>query len=1061
MLAMLGLNANHVTTSGQLIDAFWADDPPPSARGQVQVCVYQLRKLFAEAGHPEVITTQSVGYVLRLPEDGIDSRLFTDAVELAKKQADEGRHAEAVQTLRGGLDLWRGPALAGLESAVLRRAAAALDEQRMLAIEERTRLQLQLGRHEGIIAELVMLVDEHPLREQLYGYLMRALYRSGRQAEALEVYQRARATLVEEIGVEPGQELQDLHQAILNRDAAYEAPPQATTLLPAHPTAPPSAHPAAHPAAQPAGQPMAPPAAQSAGQSAGRPADHSTDPFMGRSMGAPSAGPPGAEQAPRPQRAEPGEASRWSSPWQLPATTPDFTGRTAEVPEIKALLAGGTESGYAMPIVGISGRGGVGKSALAIRAAHELHDVFCDGALYAEFQGPLPGPLQGPPDDARTASQLARFLRALGVAGNMIPDSLDERIDLYRTSLATRRVLVVLDDVGDESQVRPLLPGSPTCGVIVTSRRELNGLPGAYHINLETLAAEESREMLGRILGAGRVAAESEAVVELNRLCDGLPLALRIAAARLSSRKLWPIGHLVERLRDEVRRLDELEHRGWALRPSFDLTYKSLDEPARRLFRLLSIVQAPDVPSWTAAALLDTGLTEAEDVLEQLVDARVLEEVEYSGTVNPRYRLHALLRVYAHEQVMTDEPEEAREEALRRVFGMWLALAGTAHHMEYGGDFTVIHGAAPRWSPPGVDLNAIVVRAMDWWDAERASLVAAVRQAAEMGLDEFGWDLALTCVTLFEAKAYYDDWWLVARAAFEAAERAGNALGLAAMHYSMGTLHMFQGRLGPAEEHYRSAMALFEEQGNEHGYALVLRNHANIDGLRGDHDEMIAKYERARELLERVGDKIGMAHIMRSQAKHWLPLGETARAYDLLTRALEVCGEVRCVRVEAQIRHTFAELQVLLGDLDGARQELHRVLRIVRDRGDRLGEVHALYSLGVVQQREGRLDSAESTMGYVIELTRATGEQTIEGKAVFALSEIALVRGNVPLAVKQAGRAGEIFEELGSSVWVAKATALLSDIQATRGDAARPPAELYDIRSVLGADSARSTDLVD
>ncbi|RBQ20915.1 SARP family transcriptional regulator [Spongiactinospora rosea] len=985
ILAVLGLNVGKVTTVDQLIRAVWDEDAPPSARGQIQVCMSNIRKLFAEAGLPGAIRTLSAGYCLQLDEEHVDTLQFDAKLDLARRQTETGDPAEAVGTLRVALALWRGPALAGLDSGLVRRAAAALDEKRTSAIEDLIRLQLKLGLHEGLTAELGPLVAEYALREKLHGYLMLALYRSGRQAEALEAYQRARAILIEEIGVEPGQELQTLHQAILTRDPSLDLP------QPARP--------------EPIETPAQPEAAK--------------------------------------------DFQVWASPWQLPASIADFTGRAGQIAEIKELLTGGPgaqAAHYAVPIVAISGRGGVGKSSLAIRVAHELYQEFPDGALYAQLEGPVSG--------ERTYRQLARFLRALGVAGSAIPESLEERVELYRSTLAARRVLVLLDDALNEEQVRPLLPGSSTCAVIITSRHGLTGLPGAYHIGIDAFAPDESVEMLTKILGVKRVTAEEGAVTELYQMCDGLPLALRIAGARLASRRTWRIGRLVERLRNEVRRLDELEHRGWELRSSIGMTYHSLDEAAKRLVRLLALIQAPDVPSWTASALLDIDLMRAEDVLERLVDAHVLESVDYRNARVLRYRFHDLVRVYAREKLAETDGGEARAKALERVLGMWLALAEEAHRQEYGGDFTIIHGRAARWRPPDAEPADLMGSPMDWWDSERAALVAAVRQAADAGLDELAWELALTCVTLFEAKAYFDDWYVVTRAALDAVLRAGNVTGIAAMTYSMGTLHMSQGRLAEAEKNFRTALELFESVGNDHGYALVLRNYANVDGLRGDKEQMIAKYDRALDLLERVGDRIGAAHVMRTRAKHWLPLGETDRAQKLLEEALRICHEQGCVRVEAQVLHTYAELHVMTGELEQARHELDRVLRVVRDSGDRLGEAHALYGLGMVRLREGRLDSAETTMAHAIELARNMRERLIEGKALYSLGEISLARGNVAQANRHIVAARRTFLELGSTVWAAKAALLLSDSYVTGGELTLARLELNDAIDFLTADGS-------
>lgn len=943
ILALLGLNVNSVTSIDHLIEAVWGENPPPTARGQVQVCISGIRKLFARAGSPHAIRTLSPGYALELDESQVDSLMFASRTRMARGQIEAGRLEEAVETLRSALALWRGPALASVQSDLVQRAATALDEKRLSAIEEYMRLRLELGRHEELTAELLALTAEHPLRERLHGFLMMALYRSGRQAEALDVYQRIRATLVEQIGVEPGRELQDLHQAILAR--SLEAP-----------------------------RPKTP---------------HSRK-----------------------------EAKEYTPPRQLPASIADFTGRAGELAEIKRLLTE-EKSGYAMPIVVISGRGGAGKSTLAIRAAHEMHDHFRDGVLYAELGSSL--------SRDHIAAQLARFLRALGVAGQAIPEGVEERMELYRTCLAARRVLVVLDDVADEDQVRPLLPGSPTCAVIATSRNTLTGLPGAYHIIVEALNAAESADMLTKILGSERVRNERAAVEELYEQCEGLPLALRIAGARLVARQRWPIRRLVERMRDEARRLDELEHRGWGLRSSIGLTYQSLDKSAKRLFRLLSMIQAPDVPSWTAAALLDTDVASAEEVLERLVDAHVLQTVEYPDARQLRYRFHNLIQTYARERLAETESPEERSAALNRVLGAWLALAETAHRREYGGDYTIIHGTAPRWSPPDVDPLDIIGDPMEWWDAERPALVAAVRQAAGAGCHELCWDLALTCVTLFEARAYFDDWAEVAHMAREAALRAGNRTGLAAMEYSIGTLHMFQGQLTEADECFQAAMRAFEAEGNEHGLALVLRNAANVDGLRGDDDAMIEKYDRALTLLQKVGDHIGAAHVMRTQAKHWLPLGDTERARDLLERALVICREVGNARVEAQVLHTFAQLHLSTGELALARRELDRVLRLVRGSGDGIGEAHALYALGLVSHREGRLDAAESALTRTLTLAKLTGERMIQAKARYTLGEIALARGDHAAGVRHIDIARRAFQELGSTLWAAKAAILLSE----------------------------------
>ncbi|MBB0242791.1 SARP family transcriptional regulator [Streptomyces alkaliphilus] len=997
VLAMLGLNPNRVVSLEQLIDAVWGVAPPSTARGQVQTCISGLRRVLAEAGYPDAIATRPPGYVLQISEEGLDTLVFASLTTRAKTCGAEGRTEQAAQLLREAITLWRGVALADVTSDLVQRGATVLEESRMAAIEELARLELALGRHNLVSGELRTLVAEHPLRENLYHLLMLALYRSGRQAEALEVARRARTVLREEIGVEPGSELQNLAQAILNREPSLNpGPPERT------------------------GDP--PPGDQ---------------PPIGSS--APVALP----------------EHRLPVPQQLPASIADFTGRESVLEEVRGRLERRDADSFcwSMPIVAISGKGGVGKSSLAVRVAHELTPAFPDGQLYAGLRTPT-----GTNSPARL---LARFLRALGVSGSALPESLEERQELFRTRLSGRRVLLLLDDATDEADVLPLLPGAPSCAVLVTSRKRLSGLPGAHRVDVGVLEADRSLDLLGKIVGTDRVAAEHPAALELVTFCCGLPLALRIAGARLASRPHWRIDNLVRRLRDEASRLDELSHQGLELRSNIELTYRGLDDSARRLFRLSSLVQASDFPDWTAAALLDTSLGEGREVLESLVDAQLLDVVIHPGPHPVRYRFHELIRLYAMEQVLTEESKNERRAALTRMLGAWLAHAEAAHRKEYGGDFTILHGDAPRWSPGQAEIAECVADAAAWWEAERRALVEGVRQAAEAGLHELCWDLALTSVTLFEAKGYFDDWHECAQIALEATERAGNTTGMAAMRYSLGTLHMFQTRLEDAERCFTSALEIFSTEGNAHGSALVLRNAAHIDALRHDIPAMLDKYATALRTMREVGDRIGEAHILRSLARHRMEEQNDREARELLEEALQICREVGCLRAEAQVVHSFAELQLGAGQLDQARRSLHRVLRIVRDAGDRIGEAYAVYGLSVLRQRECRLDAAETTLAHALDLARQVGERFIEAKSLYGLGEIALARDTVSAGAAYLEAANSLFAGLGASVWQARTLILLTEIRATDApEQARTHLEQVD-RLLSAVDSRESAHLLE
>ncbi len=983
VLSVLALNANRVTPVEVLVDALWDESPPSTARGQVQTCISSLRKLFGgDGGHPGAIQTRPPGYLLEIAASDLDSQEFTDLVAQARGQADRDRAADAAATLHRALALWRGPMLADIDSDLVQRGAASFEASRLAAIEERVRLDLALGRHEAISGELAALVEDFPLNERLAEFRMLALYRSGRQADALEVARRTRNTLVAELGIEPGHDLQNLETAILNRDPALDLEPVGTG----------SAH---------AGETRAP---------ATTPARSAAEPAV--------------------------------VPRQLPASIADFTGRNAHIAEIKRVLsAEGDPAAYAMRIVAISGKGGVGKSSLAVRVAHELGDFFPDGQLFGDLQNPAGM-------DDPTAKLLARFLRSLGVSGTAVPDDPQERAEMYRSVLAGKRVLVVLDDVTSEEQIQPLLPGSSTCAVLVTSRMRLSGLSGAHWIDIDVLDTEQSTGLLGRIIGPDRVRAEPTAARELVTICGGLPLALRIAGARLASRPHWRIAALVARLEDEASRLDEFTYRGFGLRFNIDLTYRSLTARAKRLFRLFATVRTPDFPAWVAAALLDTDLVDAEEVLEQLVDAQLLDAVDYPGE-HLRYRLHSLIRIYAMERLVGTEALDERNQALNRVLGAWLALAEDAHREEYGGDYTILHGGAPRWRPPDGGGVAAAGNPMDWWDSERGALVAAVRQAAAAGLDELCWDLALTSVTLFEVKGYYDHWRETATLGLDVARRAGNRDGHAAMLYSLGTLHLAQKRLPEAERCFAEALEFFTADGNDHGRALVLRNSALVDGLHGDSGAMLAKYGEALGLLRAVGDRMGEAQVLRSIATFRIEEGEIAAACELLDESLAICREVGCLRGEAQVRYRFATLYLETEQLEPARRELARVRDIVHQVGDRIGEAYALYGLGIALRKEGRLDAAEATLQRALTLAKQIGERLVEGQALHLLGEIGLVRGDDTTGAAYLADAGGLFEELGSALWHAKTLILQSDVQAGKGNEVAAKEQVGRARSLL------------
>lgn len=897
ILAALVLQPNRVVPVDALIDAVWESAPPKTAHAQIRICVSELRKMFREVGLAAAIHTRPSGYRLDVADAAVDVLEFDRLVADAREQLAAGDPATAAATLRRADSLWRGSALTGVATTFASRAAQRLEDARVAAAEERIGLELALGRHEQVVLELRELIDLQPMREGLHQSLMLALYRSGRQAEALQAYQDVRRKLVDELGVEPGVGLRELHRAVLNRDPALDLDAVAI---------------------------------------------------------------PGSEDR--------------ATPRQLPASIADFTGREANLAALRRCLADGQgREPFAVRIAAVSGPGGVGKSVLAIRAAHELADDFPDGQLYAD--------LRAVSGDGPVMRTLDKFLRSLGVAGPGIPDDLDARSEMYRSRLAGRRVLVLLDDVTDEEQVRPLLPGAADCAVILTSRSRLTGLDGAQQIDVDLLDTDRSVEMLARMAGAARVGTDAMATRRLAKLCAGLPLALRISAARLTARPDWTVDRLVQRLDNESRRLDELAHHHLELRSTIAVSYQSLDPEAQRMFRRFTLVTAPDAPAWTAAALGDTRVEAATDVLDRLIDAQLVTAMAYEGDPESRYGFHDLVRIYATETMAGSEPRAERDGALRRLLGGWLAFADDAHRWIYGGDYTTIHGAAPRWRPPSNAATQSADPLAQLEHGDRRGLAAAVSQAAAAGLDELCWDLALTLIAIYEMKGYVDDWQETTRTAFEAAKSAGNRLGEAAMQFSLGMLHIHKIEYDKAFGPLVAAVAGFRTLDNAHGVGLALRGMAFVHRARGEVEAARRCGSEALDGLRAVGDPVGEAQVLRLLAQLEDEYGDPIRARTLIDQSLALMRDVGRPRGVAQALHISARIRARLGEFEIARATSREALQIVRELGDLVGAPYVLLSLGKIERQSGDPSAAADSFEQAADLAKSLGLTEIELEA--------------------------------------------------------------------------------
>lgn len=598
VLACLLLAQGQVVPTDRLAEEAWDGRPPSTVRTQVTICVAALRKLFRAAGCPDdVIVTEAPGYRLALDGHEVDSGDFARRLGLGYEAARQGRTARAAAELKGALDLWRGRALAGVSAEFAEAEAERLAEQRMLATEQWLILRLELGEHRSLIGDLTRLIRANPLREQLRGALMLAQYRAGQRAAALRTYREARSTMIEELGLEPGVELRLLHEAIIRDDSAVAAPV---------------------------------PVPVPAGASGRSPAERGI-------------------------------------PAQLHADVVDFIGREDELALLDGLLVVDAGSSTAF----VAGAPGSGRTALAMHWAHRSAARFPDGQLYADLAAGADAAARETPYDGFGAPVgsgvpwegeqsahrvLRRFLYALGVSPQETPATPEESEALYRSLLADRRVLIVLDNAADLAQVRPLLPGGGRSAVLVTGSDRSAAGRGMLRVHLDPLPVGDAAALLRRLTGCP----SEETVDRLAGLCGGLPLALHAAASLLAARPHWTIGDLVARLADERRCLDTLDRGAGGLRDSFRRAYDALEHRDAEAFRRLGAAEAarPDsadalryggFDAGTAAAALGAGGEETEDALENLVDLQMLRVVGPAGAGPRRYRFPELLRLFAAE----------------------------------------------------------------------------------------------------------------------------------------------------------------------------------------------------------------------------------------------------------------------------------------------------------------------------------------------------------------------------------------------------------------------------
>jgi len=717
-----------------------------------------------------------------------------------------------------------------------------------------------------------------------------------------------------------------------------------------------------------------------------------------------------AEVVPRPAgEALPGQVeTALTALFQLPPDVPDFTGRERELEQLRQLLEPiPTDRSTAVVVSTISGKGGIGKTALAVRVAHELAASFADGQLYVDLRGIERQPLN-------PADVLAGFLRALGVEQNAIPDALEDRQSLYRSRLAGRRILVLLDNAGSEAQIRPLLPGSPTCAVIVTSRRPLATLEAAEQINLDILNPEEAVELLSRIEGGELAIAEKDAAREVVRLCGHLPLAVRIAGARLVARRHWRVADLVRVLGDERRRLRELRAGDLEVRASFVVSYDGQDTDHQRAFQLLGLLKATDFPAWTAAAVLDVAPELGEEILEDLCEAQLIDVAGRTASGATRYRFHDLLRDFARDCALEQEPAEARQAALERVFGGYLMLAERADIQLEPGVRNLGDGAARRWRADDSALvdGMIAGDPQGWFATERANLVIAVEQALEHRLWDITWELAGIFAAFFAVRVYPSEWEHTHLLALEATAASNDRRGEAFTRRSLGRLYRYQGRWEDAHSCYEWALAVFRELSERLWEGVTLRNLGDLHRDLGEYDQAIVDFNQGLHIFRELGNRQWQAVTLISLGEAYLKQGHHQQAIGCYERCLPIFEE-------AGHRWWRAVALVALGDVyhDQRRDEkaltfLGQGLEIFRELGDERRTTLTSLSLGKVYQAQGRYDEALAFLKQCLATFRRVSDRLWEARTLDAIGAVYQTRGDPESAREHWRQACEIFDAI-------------------------------------------------
>jgi DNA-binding SARP family transcriptional activator/Tfp pilus assembly protein PilF len=910
VLAVLLLDLGHLVPADRLIDRVWGEDSPPAVRNALYGYIARLRAMLTDTPDGVTLSRRQGGYVLQADAEQLDLHRFRS---LARQSTAAANDEAAAKLLQEALGLWHGPALAGVDSPWLTAVRDTLELERHAAQLDLNDARLRQGQHAVLAAELVSQAATNPADERLIGQLMLALYRCGRQADALRQFDQTRLYLADELGTDPAPQLRELHQQILHADPALAvATPGAT------------------------GQPVAP------------------------------------------------------MPRELPADVAPFTGRLGELTALDELLLGAQKSAAAV-ISAVSGTAGVGKTALAVHWAHHAADHFPDGQLHVNLRGYDPG------QPVVAVDALAGFLRSLGVSGQDIPSEESERAARYRSLLAGKQMLIMLDNAATVDQVRPLLPGHSACKVLVTSRDSLAGLvarDGAKRLDLDLLPLDDAVTLLRELIGA-RADADPGALTELAQQCARLPLALRVGAELAAARPDVSLTDLVAELSDRQRRLDLLLADGdplTSVRVVFSWSYDHLDTDAARAFRLVGLHPGADFDVYALAALAHTSLDQGVRLLATLIRGHLIQRA-----MHDRYGMHDLLRAFACDLATTESAQE-EHDAVTRVFDYYLSTAAEAMDLLYPANRPLRPAIAPMLTPTPLIANPEAAAA--WLDAERANLVAMAMHAADRGLPSYAPLLSRTLAYYLRTRGHYPEALVIHGCARDAANRAGDPAAEGSAVNNLGIIHRAQADYGQAALDLQQALVLYRRAGDRAGEARALHNLGNVWCRQGQYQQAAEQLETARTAFREIGDRLSEASTLDSLGAVSQLQGRYQQAGRHLRRALDLHRELGDRNGEAYALNNLGIVYQREGSYHDAAASLEQALVFFRQVGNRTGEATALTELGAAHLGLRNLDRAASNMHEALSVSRRIGDRSNEADALNGLGHVLLASGQREQALR-------------------------------------------------------------